>query len=110
MTYTTSTWTTTAAARIEPDYVAVCRTDSGAESAIEACMMLTQVDQQGNRRTVLAVVDTTTCEVIPAPDLPGYRELVSKAWWQSRPQRIEMAPLPPMPKSDATRWLEGGQA
>lgn len=110
MTYTTTTWTTTAAARIEPDYVAVYRTTSGRESATEASMMLTQVDQQGNRRTVLGVVDTATCEVIPAPDLPGYIKLLDRYVWRSRPHRIELAPMPPLPKSDAARWLESEQS
>lgn len=90
MTYTTTTWITTAAARIEPDYVAVYRTTSGRESATEASMMLTQVDQQGNRRTVLGVVDTTTCEVISAPDLPGFTALVWREAWALRPRRITL--------------------
>lgn len=92
MTYTTSTWTTTAAARVKADYVAIYRKADGAKAGIDAGMVLTQMDERGGRRTVLGVVDTATAEVIAATDLPGYVELVDKYLWQSRPIRVELTP------------------
>jgi hypothetical protein len=81
MTYTTTTWTTVSVARVKPDYVVIYRKPDGTEGALDANMVLVQLDESsGGRRTVLGVVDTNTCEVIAAPDVPGYVELRSAAW------------------------------
>jgi hypothetical protein len=92
MTYTATTWTTTTASRIKADYVVVYHDVAGKRKGVDANIVLTQIDESGGRRTILGVVDTTTCEVIAAPNIAGYVGLVSKAYWSARTVRIEMAP------------------
>ncbi|SHT00385.1 Uncharacterised protein [Mycobacteroides abscessus subsp. abscessus] len=106
MTFTTTTWVTTSVERLKPDYVVVHSNPSGAQRGIEANLVLTQMNGSGGRRTILGVVDPATCEVIAAPDVDGYEGLLRIEVWRSR--RVALAVEPPtMPKSDATRWLEG---
>jgi hypothetical protein len=92
MTYTTTTWTTTTANRIKADHVVVYDDATGKRQGVDASMVLAQIDERGGRRTILGVIDTTTCEVIAAPNIAGYVGLVSKARWSARTVRIEMAP------------------
>jgi hypothetical protein len=85
MTFTKSTWATIAVARVEADYVAVRTTADGTERAQDANMALTQVSQDGSqRRTILGVVDVQTCEIIPAPDIAGFKELRDAQLWAAR--------------------------
>ncbi|MDM2016415.1 hypothetical protein PP298_13720 [Mycobacteroides abscessus] len=107
MTFTTTTWATTSVERLKPDYVVVHSNPNGAQRGTEANLVLTQVNGSGGRRTILGVVDPTTCEVIAAPDVDGYEGLMRIELWRSRHVTLTTAPMPPTPKSDATRWLEG---
>ncbi|MBO0677191.1 hypothetical protein JRC04_06915 [Mycolicibacterium sp. S2-37] len=90
MTYTKSTWTTVAVARVKADYVVVSIADDGTERAREANMALTQMHDSGGRRTILGVVDTETCEIVPAPDVAGFKELRCAAVWAATPRTIEL--------------------
>ncbi|MBU8810705.1 hypothetical protein KL953_17625 [Mycolicibacterium goodii] len=85
MTFTTTTWNTTSVARIKADYVVVHRKPGGTRRAIDANMVLTQMNETaGTRRTILGVTDPATCEVIAAPDIDGFEGLVSIHRWRSR--------------------------
>ncbi|EIT90880.1 hypothetical protein [Mycobacteroides abscessus] len=84
MTYTAVTWTTTSVGRIKADYVAVYHKPDGDLGTREANMVLTQMNDTGDRRSILGVIDTNTCEVIAAPDMPGFIELVDAAVWRAR--------------------------
>ncbi|MDO2976023.1 hypothetical protein P5V62_16725 [Mycobacteroides abscessus subsp. massiliense] len=84
MTYTVITWTTTSVGRIKADYVAVHHKTDGSMGAREANMVLTQMNDNGDRRSILGVVDMNTCEVIAAPDMPGFIELIDAAVWRAR--------------------------
>ncbi|OHU65873.1 hypothetical protein [Mycobacteroides chelonae] len=84
MTYTVITWTTTSVGRIKADYVAVYREPDGSLGAREANMVLTQMNDSGDRRSILGVVAMNTCEVIAAPDMPGFIELIDAAVWRAR--------------------------
>lgn len=79
MTYTASTWNTIAVASIKTEHVATYNKPGVGHGAFDASLALTQVDDSGNRRVVLGVVYPPTCEVIPAPEVPGFVGLVSKA-------------------------------
>lgn len=79
MTFTTTTWTTITATPIhKPDYSIHYRTPDGAEGDRAANMLLTQTNDTGGRRTILGAVDLDTGEVIAAPDVPGYTNIVSR--------------------------------
>jgi hypothetical protein len=89
MTFTTTTWTTTSVARVKADYVVVYEKPDGTEAAIDANMVLTQLDEMsGGRRTILGVVDKNTCEVIAATDVPGFVRLMYAAAWALIPQTV----------------------
>ncbi|NTY57948.1 hypothetical protein [Mycolicibacterium sphagni] len=90
MTYTVTTWTTTSVARIKADYVVVHRKPNGTRCAIDANMVLTQMNEVGGRRTILGIVDTTTCEVTAAPDFDGFEGLMDRDLWRSRRVHISL--------------------
>lgn len=91
MTYTKSTWTTTSVARVKADYVVVYRKPNGNQNALDANLVLTQMnDVSGQRRTIVGVVNTATCEVVAAPDLDGFEGLMSIHLWHSRTATIEL--------------------
>jgi hypothetical protein len=90
MSYTTTTWTTVSVARLKADHVVVYTNANGRECARDANIALTQINESGGRRTILGVVDMSTCEVIPAPDVPGFIELRYAAVWAATPHPIEL--------------------
>lgn len=93
MSYTTSTWTTVSVSSIKADHVVVYTDACGAQRGRDANLVLTQIhDETGSRRTILGVVDVDTCEVLPAPDLPGFVGMIDAARWAARARRIELQP------------------
>lgn len=85
MSFTTSTWTTIGVARVKADHVVVFTNARGERCGRDANMVLTQInDDTGSRRTILGLVDMETCEVLPAPDLPGFEGVVDSARWAAR--------------------------
>jgi len=93
MTYTTPAWATTSVARIKADYVLIYRNTDGTQRAIDANLVLTQMNDCGDRRTILGVVDITTGEVIAAPDVEGFEGLMSIDFWRARTVAIKLDPL-----------------
>ena len=93
MTYTASTWTTTSVARVKADYVVVYLRPDGTQCAIDANLVLTQMNDRGGRRTIVGVVDTATCEVIPAPDVQGFEGMTNIHVWRARPVKIALNPI-----------------
>lgn len=93
VTFTATVWRTTSVSRIKADYVVVYRKPDGAQGAIEANLVLTQMNDTGGRRTVVGVIDAHTCEVIPAFDFKGYEGLMNIHVWRARPTRITLLPI-----------------
>jgi hypothetical protein len=72
MTFTATTWTTLAVQQVE-GFIIVYRDGGDVQRFAVAPVVLVQHDPDTNtRRQVLAAVDTSTGELIPAPDVPGY--------------------------------------
>lgn len=96
MTYTATTWTTLSASRVKADYIIFYTTNGGTRRQRDADMLLTQINEDtGQRRTILGVVDTTTCEVIAAPDMPGFIEMKSYGAWLCEQANARPVMTPP---------------
>jgi hypothetical protein len=106
MTYTTTTWTTIAVATPgKPRKVIIYTKPDGTRGAFDADVVLTQNNESGGRRIVAGTIDMTTGEVIAAPDVPGFVELMDAFMWKHRPvtirtvtQQSPVTPTPPISK------------